>query len=367
MFAENQRISIRQVKAFVLIDFFGTAVLFLPAQLARSSGYGGWVMILLWGLVLLASAWMLTTLGKREGTFTIVEWSKRCFGGVLGALVAFLVAGVLFLQGALEIRILGEMVCRVMLYDSSVWVPILAFVLFCTGMARHGIECRGRAAEVLFFCIFLPLLGFLLAVTLSIDFWRILPVPMVSMEEMKESTPPLMALFQGLSCLLIVFPYVKKSEKLRKGIVMPIVISTVLIAFLTFLCLGAYGVEMLGTKQYPALQLLGRVSFSGIFLSRQDVLLLWFWVAAGFVFLSGILFALSCISARTFGQKGEGSRMYWVYVWAVLLFIVAMLPSDLTQVYQLRLQWTPWLNGFVFLALPMVLLLIDTIKRRVQR
>lgn len=35
MFAENRKISIRQLQMLLLLDCFGTAVLFLPAELAR--------------------------------------------------------------------------------------------------------------------------------------------------------------------------------------------------------------------------------------------------------------------------------------------------------------------------------------------
>ena len=40
MFAENRKISIRQLQMLLLLDCFGTAVLFLPAELAEISGRG---------------------------------------------------------------------------------------------------------------------------------------------------------------------------------------------------------------------------------------------------------------------------------------------------------------------------------------
>ena len=37
MFAENRKISIRQLQMLLLLDCFGTAVLFLPAELAEGA------------------------------------------------------------------------------------------------------------------------------------------------------------------------------------------------------------------------------------------------------------------------------------------------------------------------------------------
>ena len=50
MFAENRKISIRQLQVLLLLDCFGTAVLFLPAELAEISGRGCFFAALLGGL-----------------------------------------------------------------------------------------------------------------------------------------------------------------------------------------------------------------------------------------------------------------------------------------------------------------------------
>ena len=50
MFAENRKISIRQLQMLLLLDCFGTAVLFLPAELAEISGRGCFFAALLGGL-----------------------------------------------------------------------------------------------------------------------------------------------------------------------------------------------------------------------------------------------------------------------------------------------------------------------------
>ena len=38
MFAENRKISLRQLQAMLLLDFFGTAALFLPGEMADLAG-----------------------------------------------------------------------------------------------------------------------------------------------------------------------------------------------------------------------------------------------------------------------------------------------------------------------------------------
>ena len=65
MFAENRKISIRQLQMLLLLDCFGTAVLFLPAELAEISGRGCFFAALLGGLGVSAASLLLTAVGRR--------------------------------------------------------------------------------------------------------------------------------------------------------------------------------------------------------------------------------------------------------------------------------------------------------------
>ena len=64
MFAENRKISIRQLQMLLLLDCFGTAVLFLPAELAEISGRGCFFAALLGGLGVSAASLLLTAVGR---------------------------------------------------------------------------------------------------------------------------------------------------------------------------------------------------------------------------------------------------------------------------------------------------------------
>ena len=72
MFAENRKISIRQLQMLLLLDCFGTAVLFLPAELAEISGRGCFFAALLGGLGVSAASLLLTAV---EGACPMARWS----------------------------------------------------------------------------------------------------------------------------------------------------------------------------------------------------------------------------------------------------------------------------------------------------
>ena len=82
MFAENRKISIRQLQMLLLLDCFGTAVLFLPAELAEISGRGCFFAALLGGLGVSAASLLLTAVGRRMpwyGGRLVPERLRQCY------------------------------------------------------------------------------------------------------------------------------------------------------------------------------------------------------------------------------------------------------------------------------------------------
>ena len=64
MFAENGKISLRQLQVLLLLDSFGTAVLFLPSELAQVSGRSCWIVALVGGLIFVLASFLLVKAGE---------------------------------------------------------------------------------------------------------------------------------------------------------------------------------------------------------------------------------------------------------------------------------------------------------------
>ena len=102
MFAENRKISIRQLQMLLLLDCFGTAVLFLPAELAEISGRGCFFAALLGGLGVSAASLLLTAVGRRMPNGTVVDWCRSVCGNGIGTILLLGLAGKLLLDGCLS-------------------------------------------------------------------------------------------------------------------------------------------------------------------------------------------------------------------------------------------------------------------------
>ncbi len=354
MFAENRKISLRQLQVLLLLDSFGTAVLFLPAELAQIGGHSCWILALVGGLFFGAVCWLLSSVGSRMPAGTVVEWYQTAFGKWLGGVVLLGLAVHLVFIGTLELRLFSEVVCRAMLPRTPVWVLSLVILAVAGALAAQGTECRGRTAEILFFAVFLPLVIILLAVAATSQYNRVLPLQLPSVSAIGNGISAMSVVFQGLIFLYFIFPDLRKPVQAKGAAVKSSLLLAALVTVIVFLCLASYGESVLSEKLLPTLQMMERVSFSGIFLTRQDLLLLWFWMASGCVFLSGVVFYGSLLAVRICGQA-ETKRQCWLWVWLLVLFAASFLPENLSAAYQLRLRFLPWSNLFFLVILPLIL------------
>lgn len=362
MFADNRKISLRQLQALLLLDFFGTTLLFLPGELALSTKNGCWSAAAILGGLFTAISLLLTTLGKTMPDGTVVQWCRSLLGGIVGNLVLLGLAAKLWLDGAVELRLFTEVVSRTMLPSTPMWILSLVILIVSGALAAQGMECRGRAAEVLFFFVAVPLVVILIAVAISSEYRRVMPLALPQLKGMAQSLPEMSVVFQGLVFLYFVFPGLKKPHNGSMPVAVVCLLFTLVLTAIVFLCLAVYGADTLPAKLLPTLQMMERVSFTGVFLTRLDVILLWFWMAAVTVFLSGTLFFGSLLAVQLCHQS-EGKRKYWLFAVVILLFIGGTLPPDFSGAYGLRLNMAPWFNGFYLLGLPLLLLFLSRVRK----
>lgn len=352
MFSDNHKISLRQLQAMFLLYFLGTSSLFLPAELAAESGRACWVVMLVGGLAATLFSLVLTTLVTRAPHWTGVEWVRYGFGNGLGTVFAVGFAVKLAMDAILELRIFSEILRRTMLPQTPVWVLVAVLLLLSAFGVARGIEGQARAAEILLFFVFLPFLLLLGAVALAVDEAYFLPLALPDFTMLRKGAAVVQPLFQAMLFLLFLPPYLQKPTQTKKSVFGVCLTTTLLMSAVTFLCLAVYGVEALERKIFPTLQVAERISFSGIFLGRQDIFLLWFWMVSAFLYLCGALFFGSVCSARIFRQKQEKQR-YWLLLWVPLLFVGAMLPQDMESAYDFRNLVQPFLSAFLLAVLPL--------------
>ena len=194
----------------------------------------------------------------------------------------------------------------------------------------------------------------LLAVAASTQYARVLPLTLPSPSGIGAGLAEMSIVCRGVVFLYFIYPDLKKPVGF--AVWKACLLITAVVTVIVLLCLANYGEGMLAAKLLPTLQMLERVSFTGVFLTRQDLLLLWFWMASTVLFLSGVVFFGSLLGTQLCRQA-EKKRRLWLWVVLAALFALSFLPESLMAAQRLRLAVSPWLNLAYLVGLPVLLLL----------
>lgn len=363
MFSENQKISNRQLQALLLLEFLGTPLLFMPSKLAEIAGKECWQIMLLGGLLAAFFAPLMMQLGKMEPGWTAVEWFRSVFGYGFGAVLSLGLGVKLLLDGALELRIFAEILRRTMLPYTPLPFLLGGLFLLCFFTARRGVEGRARAAEILLFLVWIPFLVLLAAAAFSVGQANFLPLGFPTGRQIWQGIAVTQPLFQSMAFLLLVPPFLAKPQRAPKSAFFATLAAGLIFTAMTLLALAVYGADSLVHKVFPSLQVMERVSLSGIFLTRQDLFLLWFWMSAVFIFVSGSLFFGSVFLQRLFGQ-GEQKRKSFLWVFALLLLGLSLLPESMESAYDFRNKIQPVFSGIYLALFPLIFFVKHFITER---
>src|SRR5687768_15157025 len=99
----------------------GGGILTLPSLAAGIFGSSGWLLVLTLGLIYTGSAWIAARLAEKFPEETIVEYSPRLLGKLIGLLFNLILIAHLFLVIPIDVRILQELVNISLLPGAPTW------------------------------------------------------------------------------------------------------------------------------------------------------------------------------------------------------------------------------------------------------
>ncbi len=355
MFSKNDKISDRQLTAILLLTFLGTEMFFLPAYFGKTEG---WLTLLVGALAAAAFLPFLTLLARKEPSFTAVEWFRSLFGRKVGNILIYGLLAKLLFDGAIELRVFSEVLRRIILPKTSLWILLVLLLLLYLYTAQRGLETQGRAAEILLPFVLLPFLLFLVGAAFSLNGNQVLspalPAPLPKDGHIGKSFFATQPLFQAMNFLLFVPPFLANGRGSTKKVWYAGLFAAVTAVLLILLSFVAYGGESLSHKLFAPLQLMERVGRSGVFFARQDLFLVWFWMVSAFLFGSCSLFFGGVCCQRLFGRKEPKGG---IFLCALLIFLIALLPETMESALALRRKLSPILGMFYFVLFPLLFLI----------
>lgn len=325
-FAENNRISHRQLYRQIILTFLVPFLICLPGK-NGIQGMQGITGVLL--AVILILGYIFVLLRVTSGYSDMTRFLGAFWGRAAGA---FFLVYIVF-SAVYILKILEQIVPRWLLMGvPSGWLSFL-IIIVCSAGTERGIQRRGRMAEVSGGVL---LFGILLMIVLCIgqthvDYLQeMFETERISINGTIRSGYLFLCGFSGIGLLPFIMRDVEKRGSAGRTILAAVLTVGGIFAGVLFLLPAVFGWRRLLTETYPILPLLAGADLPGNILARFDVL----WM--GFL-LYGLLFTIG--SLFYYGQQVAekchlGTTKYWLAILIFLLSLAEMPGADVIVFYR---------------------------------
>ena len=354
-FAENNRISHRQLYRQMILTFLAPFLVCLPGKNGIQGMNGFWGIVLAVSVLIL---YVFILLRVTSGYSDMVRFLGSFWGRIAG--VFFLVY--IIFTAVYILKILEQIIPRWLLMGiPSGWISFLVIVV-CSIGTEKGIQRRGRMAEI---SGGLLLAGVLLMMVLCLGQIRVdylqemAEAERISGAAVVQGGYLFLCGFSGVGLLPFIMREVVRPGSVGKTIIGAILTVGGILAGVLVLLPAVFGWNRLLTEEYPILPLLAGAALPGNILARFDVL----WM--GFL-LYGLLFALGSLfyyGHQVVEKCHLGTAKYWM---AALVFGLSLLEVSGIAVrtfYRNYLE-TIFVPGLLFIQ---VLLLFCGQKRKTRK
>jgi spore germination protein KB len=362
---ENGKISPLQFGIVVFMFSLGSAALLMPSIVVSIAKQDAWISVLSTILVdvLFISLW--NRLSKKYPDETIVQFSERILGKLLGKLVGIMYVCFFLYLSALVLRNVGGFITTNVLRQTPELFVQIIFMLTIIYGSYLGLEVISRTSEVLFPWVIIVFL-FTTALLLNhIDLSKLLPVMPDGWQIPLKGIYPLLGFpISELVIVLFIFPFVDRPKKIKKYSTLFSIMTALFGTLIVMMSISVLGVDVTARSPYAPFDLAKEIRV-GKFFERVEVLVGFIWIMTIFVKLSFSFYAANLASAQLFNLKSYRVTIlpYGLFVTA-LSMIVFRNPAEFSLFTAGAYPFYGLIHGFF---IPVLLLLVVQIREIIEK
>lgn len=360
MKGEN-KISNNQLKALIISVVIGVGILSLPSDLAEAVENGGWLSIIIGGLLTIPIILIFNSLNKMNLGKTYFQYGKELVPSPIFTII--LMVFLIYLLGILtsSVRIFGEVI-KVFLLETTPIEIIIITMLFATAyLGRTEIEVIGRMALLIYPIILITVVGVVIFSIPGIDISNIFPLTNIKLRPLLKSIPIAFFSYGGYEISLMIMGKAEKPEESLKTTIISIFYIIFIYLIFFFTTLAQFGIYELKRQIWPSIVLTREISFPGLFIENIDGIVMAIWVMVVFGTMGPAFYFSGAILSSIFKTKEHN---YFVTALIPIIYIMSILPQNLKDVYKYMGRFIN-ITGIISVAIfPFILFVINKIKNR---
>ncbi|UTR15536.1 spore germination protein [Salipaludibacillus sp. LMS25] len=354
----KDRISTSETVVFITSYNIAIGILTLPrVTVEEIDSPDVWITVILGALIALTSSIIIVKLSQHFLEKTFYQYCEEIVGKLIGRALSILIIIYFLTLSALEIRVLAEVTGFYLLENTPQWAMIMPMMWIGIYLLSGGVNSLARLCEIIFP---ITVIIFLLVLFMSFELFEINNLrPVLGLGVI----PPLKGLkttalsYTGFEALLFLIAFMKHPGKSVKVAVMATIIPLVFYLLTVIMVIGVFSIDGVVTRTWPTIDLITSYELRGLVFERFDSLLLAVWVMQ--IFATFIITYFG--AALGFAQLVKKNIQPFIYVLLPIVYIVAMIPKDLNDVFTLG-DWIGDTAIFLFGIAPLLLLIITKLK-----
>ncbi|WP_163215769.1 GerAB/ArcD/ProY family transporter [Clostridium thermarum] len=338
----------------IVVTVVGIGIFSYPREMATLVGGDVWIVTIASGLINLLLLKLVIKAIKLNGYRRITEIIRRNFGTVFGAIVMTLMILPNIASFSLGMRAFVEVVKMYLLEKTPTEFLILVTILVGMYLVRGGIRSNVKFNEIALWIMFLPMLAIILFAAGESNFTNILPVLRNEPGNYLKAIIGAMFSFGGLEITYLISPLLKNKERAFKTLTVSMSFIIAFYVILSVLCIAMFTTAEIKNLLWPTIAMVRTIEIPGSFVERWDGVVMALWVMFYFTtFANNFTFSSYLLSDAVALKDIKLSSL----VIAPVIYLVAMIPTNISELYMAISYITPVNLGINLLILPFILII----------
>jgi len=362
---DQGKISASQLSLLLVTLVGSTAMLFVPAVTAEAAGRDGWMSILFFATFFgLMVSLVCTSLGRRFPSESIVEYSPKVFGAILGHLVILTYIFFFIWTNAIIVGEFADFMTATFLPKTPRLVSALIIVWLASYGVRNGLEVIGRLNQFLFLPLLISYLGLVVFVAYDMDLANLTPILEDGIKPVLKGSLPPSAWRGEIVLMLMLLPNLNQLKKARKASIYAVIFLGIVLTLNTIATVGVFGSELSSHLTFPYFTLAdyGQVA---VVLERMEALVMLVWVAGLMIKIALFYYCAVLALARWF--KLQDYKPMVTPVGIILIAWSSAVYKNSRELVELISKTFP-VYAFTFeLLIPALLLAVAAVRKKKRR
>lgn len=317
MFSENSKVSGRQLGRMIFVAASGTTA-YLSLNIFSRYGSDG-LLMMIW-VYLYA---LIYSMGCFKWAEYMGKWQSKKIYRILRALAMIMLLSKYLCISAIVINAMSDMVRLILIPNVSPFIILVVTLLCLIYCVKGGIESRGRACEILFYFVFIPIVIICTMLVPKVEISGIIPTFDINLKKAVIDFFIIVWLFVPAELLVLAKDSYDNTASVRGNVYAAISLTAIVNIAIYAVALGVYGDITVQQMDRPVLRLMQIGGIPGDFLNRQDGIMSVFLVVSMFVCAWALIYHINELVKVLFTQN-KGKKAIKITTTAVVI-IVALL------------------------------------------